>query len=122
MRLTWRDGLTTLLLVVVGSTYYAYSIGTEIAIINDTRGALVVLGATGLAMCIIGGAAGYVGRNTYSAFMSILGVAALALFVIGLITNAAWTVTWLAIDIAVMWGLALVFRIFEVPQRRPTHA
>jgi hypothetical protein len=122
MRLTWRDGLTTLLLVVVGLTYYAYSIGTDIAIISDTRGALVVLGATGLAMCIIGGASGYVGRNTYSAFMSILGVAALALFVIGLITTAAWTVTWLAIDVAVMWGLALVFRVFRVPQRRPIHA
>jgi cbb3-type cytochrome oxidase subunit 3 len=122
MRLTWKDGLTFLLLVAVGLVYYAYSTGADIAVINDTRGALVVLGVTGLGMCIIGGSSGIVGRNTYTGFMSVLGVAALALFLIGLVTTAGWTVTWLAIDIVVMWGLALVFRVFLVPAHGPTHA
>ena len=122
MRLTWRDGLTTLLLVAVGLVYYAYSIGADIAVINETRGALVILGVTGLGMCIVGGSSGIVGRNSYTGLMSVLGVAALALFIIGLITAAAWMVTLLAIDVAVMWGIALVFRVLAVPARRPTHA
>lgn len=124
MRLTWRDGITTLLLVAVGLVYYGFATGTDLAVINDTRGALLVIGAAGLGMCIVGGGAGIVGRNTYSVLMSVLGVAAFALVVIGLITALEWTVTWLAIDVTVMWGLALLYRVFLAPAHRTgmTHA
>jgi hypothetical protein len=122
MRLTWREALTTLLLVVVGLVYYGYSTGAEIAVINETRGALAAIGLAGLGMCIVAGSSGRVGRNPYSLFMSILGVAALVLFLIGLVIAASWTGIWLAIDIAIMWGLALVFRVFTIPAHGPTHA
>lgn len=115
MRLTWRDGVTTVGVILVGLIYWAYSTGTDVAVINDTRGALLAMGGVGLASCIIGGSSGYVGRNWYTGFMSVLGVGALALVVIGLITAASWTVTWLAIDIGVMWAAALVFRLFGAP-------
>ena len=115
MRLTWRDGVTTLLVIVVGLVYWAYATGTDLVIIGDTRGALALIGIAGLGMCITGGSSGYVGRNLYSGFMSILGIAALVLFVIGLITAESWTVAWLAIVIAVMWGAALVLRVFGTP-------
>jgi hypothetical protein len=124
MRLTWRDGVTTLLLVAVGLVYYSFVTGSELAVINDTRGALLVIGATALGMCIVGGGAGITGRNTYTILMSVLGVAAFALVVIGLITALEWTVTWLAIDVAAMWGMALVYRLFLAPTHRTgmTHA
>jgi hypothetical protein len=124
MKLTWRDGVTTLLLAAVGLVYYAFVTGTSLAVINDVRGALLVIGGVGLGMCIVGGGAGIVGRNTYTTLMSVLGVAAFGLVVIGLITALEWTVTWLAIDVAVMWGMALVYRLFLVTTHRTgvTHA
>ena len=122
MRLTWKDGLTGAFVLAIGLLYYAYSTGADVAIVNDTRGALVVIGAAGLGMCIVAGSSGLVGRNMYSGIMSILGTAAFVLIVIGLITAAAWTVTWLTIDIVVMFGLALAFRLVLVPRRGPTHA
>lgn len=124
MRLTWRDGVTTLLLAVVGLVYYGFVTGTDLAVLNETRGALLIIGAAGLGMCIVGGGAGIVGRNTYTGFMSVLGVAAFGLVVIGVITALEWTVTWLAIDVAVMWGMALAYRLFLAPTHRTgvTHA
>lgn len=119
MRLTWRDAATTLLLVFVGVVFYLYATGADIVIVNDTRGALLLIGAGGFGMCVVGGSSGYVGRNLYSGIMSILGVAALGLVVIGLITATAWTVTWLAIVVAAMWGIALVYRLFAAPTHRP---
>ncbi len=120
-RLTWRDAVTTGLLVVVGLVAYAYAVGTDLAFISETRGALVVLGVAGLGMCIVAGGSGYVGSNPYTGLMSVLGIAAVTLLAIGLITEASWTVAWLGITIAVMWGVALVYRLFTVPEHRPVH-
>jgi len=120
-RLTWRDAVTTALLVLVGLVAYAYTVGTDLAIINETRGALVVLGAAGLGMCIVGGSAGYVGPNPYTGFLSVLGIAAVVLLAIGLIAEASWTVVWLGIDIAVMWGLGIMYRLFAAPAHVPSH-
>ena len=122
MRLTWREGITTLLVIVVGLVYYAYATGMDIAVINETRGALLVMGIAGLGVCITGGSAGIVGRNWYTGLMSVLGIAVTAVFIIGLITEASWTVMWFAIGIAVMWGIALVYRLFGAPVHGPSAA
>jgi hypothetical protein len=114
--------VTTGLLVVVALVFYAYLSGTELAIINDTRGALLVIGALGLGMCIVGGSAGYVGRNTYSVLQSVLGITALAIIAFGLITAATWTVTWLTILIAIQWSAALIWRLSVTPAHEPSHA
>lgn len=112
MRLTWRDAITTLLVIAVVVSYYAYVNGTDLPIINDVRGALLVMGAAGLGTCIVGGSSGYVGRNSYTALMSILGIGAFAVIVIGLITAAEWTLIVLGIVIVAMWGAALLYRLF----------
>jgi hypothetical protein len=118
MPLTRKDAVTTLMLIGAVLVFYAYLSGTDLAIINDTRGALLVIGALGLGMCIVGGSAGYVGRNTYSILQSVLGVAALAIIVFGLITAAEWTVVSLTILIAVQWAAAIVYRLSVRP---PVH-
>jgi hypothetical protein len=115
MPLTRKDAATTVLLIGAVLVFYAYLSGTDVAIISDTRGALLVIGALGLGMCIVGGSAGYVGRNTYSILQSILGIGALAIIVFGLITAAEWTVTWLTIVIAVQWSAALIRRLSVSP-------
>jgi hypothetical protein len=122
MPLTRKDAVTTGLLVVVALVFYAYLSGTSLAIINDTRGALLVIGALGLGMCIVGGSAGYVGRNTYSVLQSVLGVTAFAIIAFGLITAATWTVTWLTILIAIQWSAALIYRLSVTPVHGPSHA
>jgi hypothetical protein len=122
MPLTRKDAVTTGLLVVVALVFYAYLSGTSLAIINDTRGALLVIGALGLGMCIVGGSAGYVGRNTYSVLQSVLGVTAFAIIAFGLITAATWTVTWLTILIAIQWSAALIWRLSVTPAHEPSHA
>lgn len=120
-RLTWRDAVTTGLLVVVGLVAYAYAVGADLAFISETRGALVVLGVAGLGMCIVGGSSGYLGPNPYTGLMSVLGIAAVALLAIGLIGEASWTVAWLGIDIAVMWGIGIAYRLFAPPAHMPSH-
>jgi hypothetical protein len=122
MRLTWRDAVTFGLLIIVGLVYYGYTVGVDLAVVSDTRGALVLIGASGLAMCIVGNGAGYVGKNLYSGLMSGLGIAALAIFLIGMVTALERTVMWLAIDVAVMWGAALAYRLFGTPAHRPLGA
>jgi hypothetical protein len=82
----------------------------------------LVIGAIGLGMCIVGGSAGYVGRNTYSVLQSVLGVTALAIIVFGLITAATWTVTWLTIVIAIQWSAALIRRLSVTPVPGPSPA
>jgi hypothetical protein len=118
MPLTRKDAVTTLLLVGAVLVFYAYLSGTDLAIINDTRGALLVIGALGLGMCIVGGSAGYVGRNTYTTLQSVLGLAELAIVLIGLITTAEWTVMWLTIGVTVQWAAAIVYRLSVQP---PVH-
>jgi hypothetical protein len=118
MPLTRKDAVTTLLLVGAVLVFYAYLSGTDLAIINDTRGALLVIGALGLGMCIVGGSAGYVGRNTYTTLQSVLGLAELAIVLIGLITTAEWTVMWLTIGVTVQWAAAIVYRLSVRP---PVH-
>jgi hypothetical protein len=122
MPLTRKDAVTTGLLVAVALVFYAYLSGTDLAIVNDTRGALLVIGGLGLGMCIVGGSAGYVGRNTYSVMQSILGVVALAIIAFGLITAAAWTVTWLTLIITIQWAAALIWRLSVGPVTAPSHA
>ena len=118
MRLTWRDAITTLLVIAVVVVYYAYVNGTDLPIIDDVRGALLVMGAAGLGTCIVGGSSGYVGRNSYTTLMSILGIVAFAVIAFGLITAAEWTLTVLGIDIVLMWGAALLYRLFFAPAQR----
>lgn len=123
MPLTRRDAATTLLLTAAVLVFYAYLSGTDLAVINGPRGALLVIGALGLGMCIVGGSAGYVvGRSPYTILQSVLGVSAVAIVVIGLITAAEWTIIWLTIDIAVQWAAALIMRLSVGPVEGPSRA
>ena len=53
MRLTWRDAVTTLLMVFIGIVFYLWAIGTDLAVIGQIEGALVVMGAAGLLMSMM---------------------------------------------------------------------
>ena len=86
------------------------------------RGALLVLGALGLGMCIVGGTADSMKHGLYTVAQSTLGVASLVIFVVGLITAWTWTVTLLTLVITVMWAATLIRRLSVGPVHSPTGA
>ena len=123
MPLTLRDGAATGLLALVALIFYAYLTGaSDIAIVADTRGALLIIGALGLGMCIVGSNAAYLGRSAYTTLQTVLGVSAVAVIVIGLITGWAWTVSVLTLVIAVMWAATLIRHLSGTPVHGATHA
>ena len=109
MPLTRRDAATTILLIGVVLTFYLTLNGTDLVVLDNTRGALLVIGALGLGMCIVGNA-GTMQRSNYTILQSVLGVAALGLIVIGLITAEPIMLTLLTRDITVMWAATLIHR------------
>jgi hypothetical protein len=116
MPLTRRDAATTVLLIGVVSAFYLYLNGTDLAFLDNTRGALLVIGALGLGMCIVSGSADSFRQGAYSVVQSALGVASLVIVVFGLVTAVAWTVTGLTLIVTVMWAAALIHRLSVGPQ------
>jgi hypothetical protein len=107
MRLTWRDGVTTLLAGVVVATYAAYAAGWAIPVVDEVRGATLLIGIVGLAMCIVGGSGSTIAsRNSFSVPASVLGGAALLLIITGLVTGWSLAVPLLAADTLVLWAIS----------------
>jgi hypothetical protein len=122
MRLTWRDGITTLLVVFIGLVFYLWATGTDLAVISEIEGALAVIAIAGLAMWLVGGTSGDIGSNWFTALMVVLAAASVVVFIIGWVTLEPWTVAALAIVLALMWLGDLLYREFGAPAHLPTHA
>jgi hypothetical protein len=109
MRLTWRDGATTLLAVLVGLVYAAYLLSWSWPVVDGVRGATLVTGVIGLGMCILGGSGTAI--PTTSAFTPLagtLGGVAMVLVIIGLITAWPVVLAFLAADTLFLWAIATV--------------
>lgn len=115
MRLTWRDGATTLLLGAVVVIAFATTQAWDWPLLGSYRSASIVLFGVGMAMCILGGSAESMtgaGRSASAMLATTLGVLALALFIVTLITGSeAWFVA-LAVDIAVLWAVSTLRHVF----------
>jgi hypothetical protein len=122
MRLTWRDGVTTLLVVFIGLVFYLWATGTDLAVISEIQGALAVIGLAGLVMWLVAGTTGDLGYNWFTALMVVLAAASIVVFAIGWVTLEPWTVAVLAIVLALMWLGDLLYREFGAPAHMPTHA
>jgi hypothetical protein len=122
MKLTWREGVTTLLVVFIGIVFYLWATGTDLAVISEIEGALVVIGLAGLAMWLVAGTSGDLGYNGFTALMVVFAAAAIVVFVVGWVTLEPWTVAALAIVLALMWLGDLLYREFGAPAHLPTHA
>lgn len=109
MRLTWRDGVTTLLAGVVGLVYAAHALAWQWPVVEDARGATLVLGVVGLGMCIVGGSGGTIAsRSRFTLAAGILGGAAFLLVVVGLITGWSLAVTLIAVDTLLLYAISTV--------------
>ena len=107
MRLTWRDGVTTLLAVLVAGIYGAHVSGSAIGVVNDVRGATLLIGILGLSMCIVGGSAGPIeSRSVWTVPLGALGVASFVFVLIGVVTAWEIAVPLLAVVTLLMWAIA----------------
>lgn len=109
MRITWRDAVTAALAVLVVLAYLAYVGSWAVPVIGDVRGATLVIGAVGLAMCIVGGSSSAVIRkDAFLGPLSVLGIGAFLLIVVGLVSAWDLVVPLLTADILLMWAAATV--------------
>lgn len=109
MMLTWKDGVTTLLaLLVAGLLYVQTTAAIQLPIIGSSyRLSIVALAIIGIAMCAFSNG-GTMGANPFVTIASILGVVSLVLIIYGLITGTKIAFLALTGVILVLWVVATV--------------
>ncbi len=105
MRLTWRDGVTTILAGLTVAIAMAVTQGWGWPLLGSVAAGVGVLGAVGWAMCILGGSTKSVPsmKDPFTVVMSVLGSIALVLIVVGLITGSEGVFVSLAVVTLGMW-------------------
>jgi hypothetical protein len=113
MRLTWKDGVATLLVIGVVLVALAVVQGWDWPLVGSYRAGTVAILAMGLGVCALGGSmleregAG----GPYRATMSILGFAALAFGVWALIADAEEPFIALTVVTVLMWLVATLHHL-----------
>lgn len=111
MRLTGRDFATTLLTAAVVLVYAAHAAGWAWPFVDTARGATLVVGAIGLATCIVGGSgSAIVAKGRYMALMSTLGGVAALLILVGLVSGWPIAFQLLVLDAVLLYVIATVRR------------
>lgn len=110
MRLTWRDGITTVLAALVVLVTLAATQGWDWPLLGSERSAIGMLGVLGYAMCYAAGTpkAFLSMKGGYRTLSSVLGAVALLIFVVGLIWPSETWLVLLAADILLLWAIATV--------------
>jgi len=126
MMLTWRDAVSALFMAAIVAVYLAFLSGTHLWLISGARGAtaaVLVLGMTvGGALGAAGirfGAAEPVAVRVYLTFVSLLGIAALAVAVAGLVTGSTIALAALVVLTASLWVISTVRHAFTLPAAQP---
>ena len=132
MRLTWKDAVATLFMVVIVAAYVTFLNGTSLWLISSARGtacAVLVLGIVG--GCALSSAAdlytGSQSRSTqaFAALATLGGIIALAAAVVGMITGSIVALAILVAATIALWLIATMRHALPVPAQpmrgRDTH-
>lgn len=105
MKLTWKDGATTILAGLAVVAVVAALQGWGWPLLGSIAAGVGVVGAIGWAMCLLGGATGSVPsmKNPFTLVMSVLGSIALILIIVGVITGSEGVLVALAAVTVLMW-------------------
>lgn len=105
MRITWRDGVTTVLAGLTVAIAFAVTQEWGWLLLGSVTAGVGVLALVGLAMCSLSGSTSSppLSKNPYTVTMSLLGAGALVLIVIGLFTGSEPVFVALAATTLVMW-------------------
>jgi hypothetical protein len=128
MKLTWRDGATTILAGLTVAAVVAVMQGWGWPLLGSVAAGVGVVGALGWAMCLLGGVTGSVPsmKDPFTVGMSVLGSVALVLIVVGVIAKSEGVLVALAVVTVLMWVVSTtahaVRRQPTAPVRRPLQA
>jgi hypothetical protein len=129
MRLTWRDGVATVLAVLGGVVAVAVLQEWDWPLLGSYGAGTLALGMIGLAMCGIGGYGfwnavtarpGSTLRDGFLIVGVLLGLSVTTVLVIGLITSTRTPFVWMVVLMATLWVEATTRHAVEVaPGRTP---
>jgi hypothetical protein len=112
MRLTWRDGVATLLVALIGVPYVGYLLQGEMPFIKDPRGMTAVGLVLGVAAFFVARRPSRAPHDAASTAEDVLGLIAFGVGIIALIlAEAAAAETLLAVfmaAIAVVWAVQML--------------
>ncbi len=117
MTLTWKDTAATVVTGFVALVYFASRESWNVALVGGShRWAAVVIFVLGAVTCGLG-------RQTSRMPMMfwILGTAAVALGVLAVATGSLTALSFLTLDIVVLWAAATLRHITHVPGKPVTH-
>ena len=124
MKLTWKDGATTILAGLAVVAVVAALQGWGWPLLGSVAAAVGVVGAIGWAMCMLGGATGSVPsmKDPFTVVMSVLGSIALILIIVGVITASEGVLVALAAVTIVMWMVSTTAHVLKGQQPATRHA
>lgn len=115
MKLTWRDGVETVLGAAAVAVALAVTQGWGWPVLGSPRAGVVALAVLGQGMCSFAGWTRSRWSDPFIVIGSILGVAVLALIVAGLIAGTKAFVLALAVTLGVMWFVATFHHAIQGP-------
>ena len=126
MQLTWRDGAATVLAALVVTVMLAVTQAWSWPLLGDYRSGVIALTILGFAMCSAGlqvaeGNAATSFKRPLMVVGSVLGIAALALVITGLIFATGALFVALAIVILALWFVTTMDHAVSTTQRQPLH-
>ncbi len=105
MALTWKDGATTILaLLIIGFSYLIVT-GSKFPLISGYRWASVVLLILGIGMCALGSAVP-TAQSGWITFSNVLGSLAIILILAGIMTGSKMVFLMLSGTIVLLWIVA----------------
>ena len=132
MRLTWRDGVATLLGLLGAIVVVAVIAGWDWPLLGSYRAGVVALAAIGVPMCLIGAYPFWdsvafreprlIFRDPFLTVAAMLGFVAATVLVIGLVTGTKLLFMTLAALMGVLWLVATVRHAVEAAPRGTTPA
>lgn len=108
MRLTLRDGATTVLAAFAILVTLAVTQAWSWPLLGGYRAGVIALTIIGLGMCTVGGVGSKAPSAPFVAIVSLLGVAALTLIIVGLIVGTEALFVALAAVLVAMWFVTTV--------------
>lgn len=113
MSLTWKDGVTTLLALLVIGFSYLMTTGYKFPLISGYRWATVVLLVLGIGMCALSSATPNM-QSAWITFATVLGSVALILIIAGLITGSKMIFLTLSGTIVLLWLVASIRHLLRL--------
>jgi hypothetical protein len=122
MRLTWRDGVATVMAGLVVAVVMSVTRSWDWPMLGSYRAGVGALGVIGWSMCIFGSSVAKSSfKGPFVVFASALGGLALVLVIVGLVTGTETPFVLLAVVIEILWVATTLRHAVSARQTGPRH-